>query len=105
MNNPPAQRKRRSRNLSARHSAEHKIEESMLDKRDAHYSIQFNAPDDLVEISQPPSEYLPSLAYVYEPLASGQGITIYSLDTGVNTESEVRCVDLSSSFDILKLEY
>ena len=51
--------------------------------------VEVNADEDLVLLSHPPdAPSLPSQSYVYNSQA-GEGVTIYILDTGANTNSPV----------------
>lgn len=93
MDDPPAgngsQRMRRSDGHPNRRATESTSDESLLYKRDVHYSIQFDAQGNLIDVSGPPLKPLPLPLYVYEKLFAGQDITIYTFDTGVNTQSKV----------------
>ena len=72
-----------------RRQADNTVLERSLTEGDVHYSLQFDAVPELVDISRPPQGVIPQEAYVFEPAAAGQDVTIYTFDTGVNTESIV----------------
>ena len=62
---------------------------SKAQNKNSHFNIQFDAPPDMVELSHPPMQPLPTTAYVNDVQGSGKGVTIYTFDSGVNTESDV----------------
>ena len=65
---------------------------SLPGNNNVHFNIQFDAPPDLVELSHPPMQPLPTAAYVNNIKGAGKGVTIYTFDSGFNTESDVSTV-------------